>query len=109
MSDFTPKKLAENLVEKHDRFISEYSDEMEKAKQISMLREKKDQLRHWVEENGSKEKFRRELEETDKELTQLQNTYKPKSQSFYSGLKDKIEEHKKAREHWLGQIGESKS
>jgi flagellar biosynthesis chaperone FliJ len=109
MSDYTPKKLAQALVEKHTRLISEYSDEVEKSKQITMLREKKDQLHHWVEENGSKGKYQKELEETEKELTTLQSSFKPKNQTHYAGLKERIEEHKKARDHWLGVIGETKS
>jgi hypothetical protein len=109
MSDFTPKKLAETLVEKHDRFISEYSDEIEKSQQITMLKEKKDQLIHWVEEKGSKSKYQKELEEAEKELKHLQETYKPKNQTHYAGLRERIGEHKKARDYWLGRIGELRS
>jgi hypothetical protein len=109
MSGFSPKKLAHSLVEKHDRLISEYSDEMEKTQQINMLKEKKDQLHHWIRENGGKAKFSKELEDTAKELDQLKANFKPKTQAYYVGLKERIEEHKKAREYWMARIGELKS
>jgi hypothetical protein len=109
MSDFTPKKLAQALVEKHDRFISEYSDEMEKSQQITMLREKQDQLRHWVEEKGSKSKYGLELEETEKELKNLKETFKPKSQTHYASIKQRIEDNKAARDYWMGRVTEAKS
>ncbi|MFH0862024.1 MAG: hypothetical protein V1875_03240 [Candidatus Altiarchaeota archaeon] len=106
MSDFKPKKLAEALVEKHDRFIGEYSDEVEKVQQITMLTEKKDQLIHWVDEKVSKGKYQKELEDAEAELKKLQETYKPKNQAHYAGLRERIEEHKKAKDYWLGRIGE---
>ncbi len=106
MSDFSPKKLAEELVEKHDRFISEYSDEIERYQQATMLREKRDQLLHWVEENGSKGKYAKELEETQKELKQLLSDYESMSRSQVEGLKNRIQEHRQAREYWLGRVGE---
>jgi len=109
MDGISPKKLAETLVEKHDRFISEYSDEVEKVRQISMLKEKKDQLHHWVAENGGKQKFAKELKDAENELKQLETAYKPKSQSYYAGMQEKISEHKNARDYWLGRIGELKS
>ncbi|MFH1055656.1 MAG: hypothetical protein V1744_06145 [Candidatus Altiarchaeota archaeon] len=109
MGDFTPKKLAQALVEKHDRLISEYSDEIEKTQQIAMLKEKKDQLLHWVDENGGKSKYYKELEETQKELSHLKETFKPKSQSYYAGVKERITEHKAARDYWLQRVGELKS
>jgi len=109
MDDFSPKKLVEVLAEKHDRFISEYSDEIEKYQQMIMLREKRDQLLHWVNENDSKSKYAKELEDTDKELDQIKSNFKLKSQSHYQGLKEKISEHKKAREYWLGRKGELKT
>jgi hypothetical protein len=109
MSDFSPKKMAEALVEKHTRFISEYSDDVEKAQQMTMLREKRDQLHHWLAENGSKEKFKKELEDTDKELKNLQTAFKPKNQAHYAALKENIGEHKKARDYWQSRIGEIKS
>jgi len=109
MNDFSPKKLALALVEKHDRFISEYSDEIEKMQQVTMLTEKRDQLVHWIAENGSKGKYAKELEETDKELKNIQSSMKEKPQSHYSALKERIDEHKKARSYWLGKVGEHSS
>jgi hypothetical protein len=109
MSGFSPKKMAEALVEKHDRFISGYSDELDKMRQMTMLKEKKDQLRHWVAENGGKAKYSKELEDTENELSQLQTAFKPKTQSYYAGLREKVDEHKKAREYWLGRSGELKT
>lgn len=107
--DYTPKMLAEALVEKHDRMISEYSDEVEKIQQVTMLREKRDQLLHWVEENGSKGKYQRELAETEKELEQLSATFQAKSQRHYTKARELIDEHKKARDYWLRRLGELKT
>ena len=109
MMDYSPKKLAEALVEKHDRFISEYSDEIERMQQAVMLREKRDQLLHWMEENGSKDTYEKELEETERELNQIQESFTVKSQSHYIRLKDGIDEHKIARDYWLGRVGEFKT
>ena len=109
MDRFSPKKLAEQLVEKHDRFISEYSDELEKVQQITMLNEKKDQLMHWVEEKGSQSKYRKELDDTEGELNQLQVSFKPKAQSYYAGVKERVAEHQEARNYWMAKIGEFKS
>jgi hypothetical protein len=107
--DVSAKKLAQMLAEKHDRFISEYSDEVDKIKQITMLTEKKDQLVHWVAENGGKDKFSKELDDTSRELSALSQSYKPKPQSYYAGLREHIEEHKKARDHWIAKAKEIKS
>ena len=104
--DFTPKKLAEALVEKHDRLISEYSDEMEKMQQAVMLKEKRDQLLHWMQENGSKDTYSKELEETESELKQSNGSFTVKSQSHYKKIKESIDEHKNARDYWLGRMGE---
>jgi hypothetical protein len=109
MSDFTPRKLAEALAEKHTRFISEYSDEIEKMKQLSMLREKRDQLLHWVQENGSRDKYERELADTENELDQLRSSFQLKSEGHYQRLGDVVNEHKKARQYWLEKMGEIKS
>jgi len=86
MDDYTPKKLAQGLVEKHDRLIGEYSDEVEKIRQISMLREKRDQLLHWVDEKGSKSKYAMELSETEAELNQLTESFEEKGQSYYKNI-----------------------
>jgi hypothetical protein len=104
--DYEPRKLAEALVEKHDRFISEKSDEIERMQQAVMLREKRDQLLHWMQENGSKDTYEKELEETERELNQVQGSYTVKNPGHYKKLKDNIDEHKKARDYWLGRMGE---
>lgn len=105
MDGFSPKKLAQMLVEKHDRFISEYSDETERVRQLAMLTEKRDQLIHWVEEKGSRSKYAMELQETEGELEQLQSAHKPKSQGYFEGLRERIEGHKEAKAYWLERIG----
>ncbi len=109
MDNLSPKKLAELLVEKHDRLISGYSDEVDKTKQISILKEKKDQLLHWVEEKGTQSKYGQELKDTTAELKKLQTSFTPKNQSYYAGVEQKIRENKEAREYWMGKIGETKT
>ena len=109
MSDFSPKKLASALVSKHERLITEYAEETGKAKEITMLKEKRDQLKHWVADAGGKGKFVKELGDVDGRLAQMTSSFKPKPQSHYAGLKDKIEEHRKARDYLKAKIGELKS
>ena len=74
--------------------------------QAVMLREKRDQLLHWMQENGSKDTFEKELEETERELNQVQGSYTVKNPGHYKKLKDNIDEHKNARDYWLGRMGE---
>jgi len=107
--DFTPRELAEALVEKHDRFVSEYSDEIERMQQVVMLKEKRDQLLHWVEENGGKDSYGRELEDTERELKQLSGSFTVKGQGHYKQLRESIEEHRKSRDYWLDRLGELKT
>lgn len=109
MDDISPKKLAQSIVEKHDRFIMGYSDEFDKMKQITMLTEKRDQLLHWVEENGSKNKYSKELTDTQTELEKLTSSFEQKTPAFYSELGEKIKQHIAAKEYWLGRIGEFKT
>jgi hypothetical protein len=109
MVDLSPKELAQSLVEKHDNMISAASDELEKSRQIAVLKEKADQLAHWVLEKDGDGKFEKELEETRRELEKLSDSFKPKSQSYYKGLSERIDEHKKARDYWLGKVGELKT
>ncbi len=109
MDEYSPKKLAQALVEKHDRLISEYSDETEKIRQITMLKEKKDQLKHWVEENGSKSKYSKELEDTTKELSQLSESFEEKGPGYYINLDEQIGQHRNAKKYWLEKISELKT
>jgi len=89
--------------------ISEKSDEIEKMQQLTMLREKRDQLMHWVAENGGKEKYSQELEETTKELENLKSDFKPKQSSHYQKIRESIQEHKKARSYWMSKLKETKT
>ncbi|MBU0762921.1 MAG: hypothetical protein KKD39_07830 [Candidatus Altiarchaeota archaeon] len=109
MEDISPKKLAQSILEKHDRLIMEYSVEVDRAKQVNMLREKKDQLLHWVEENGSKDKYSKELTETEAELENLMGSFEIKSQNYYNDLEARVKDHMKAKEYWIEKIGELKT
>ncbi len=109
MEEISAKKLAQTILEKHDRLVMEYSVEVDKARQVSMLREKKDQLLHWVQENGSKDKYAQELAETQAELAKLIQSFEERTSTHYSELDDKIKQHMKAKEYWVGRIGELKT
>lgn len=106
MDDFSPKKLADALIEKHDRLISEYSDEIEKMRQVTMLREKRDQLLNWVDEKDTKSKYSMELVETDKELEGLLGSFEEKNPSFYKEIESQISAHKEAKKYWLDKNNE---
>lgn len=109
MDEYSPRKLAQALVEKHDRLISEYSDQVEKIRQVTMLREKRDQLLHWVQENGSKDKYQAELKETEAELGKLTKSFEDLGQSHYKKLEQQIEQQKGAKQYWLDKIDELKT
>jgi hypothetical protein len=109
MDDISPRKLAQSILEKHDRLIMEYSVEVDKARQINMLKEKKDQLTHWVEENSGKERYSRELAETEAELDKIRASFEEKTSSHYRDLEEKIKQHTRAKEYWNTRIGELKT
>ncbi|MFC2162909.1 hypothetical protein ACFLRF_04440 [Candidatus Altiarchaeota archaeon] len=105
MDELTPRKLASILVEKHDRFITEYSEEVEKWEVYSMLKEKRDQIMHWIEDD-EEGKFAKELDSTQKELDDLGNVVKSSSKAHYNTIKLSVKEHSKSREYWLQKLKE---
>jgi phosphoglycolate phosphatase-like HAD superfamily hydrolase len=105
MDELTPKNLASMLVEKHDRFISEYTGEVERWETVSMLREKRDQLKHWLEDDAE-DKFAKEFKETERELSELEAKLKVSSKRHYTNTKQAVKEHAEAREYWLKRLKE---
>ncbi|MFH1404022.1 MAG: hypothetical protein ABIH11_07125 [Candidatus Altiarchaeota archaeon] len=105
MDDLTPKKLAGILVEKHDRMITEYSADVERWENISILREKRDQLKHWVEDD-KEGKFSKELEDTEKELSELEGALSISSRQQYASIKKSVTEHVEARNYWFNKLKE---
>ncbi|MBD3260564.1 MAG: hypothetical protein GF334_02630 [Candidatus Altiarchaeales archaeon] len=102
MDEWTEKKLIEALIEKHDRLIQEYSDSMESQKRLSILREKKDQLEYWVDEEAE-DKYKKELIDTQKELETLEENLIA-TDLRPSELKSRIDEHVSAKKYWTQKL-----
>jgi len=106
MSDLTPKGLADVLVKKHDGFIKKYSDELEAGERVSVLREKMDQLKHWIADEKTSKKHVTELSAVEDELKKLEGSGLLKPQSYYKDLKKRIEEHAESKDYWSKMLGE---
>ena len=109
MEKFSPKKLVKALAEKHARFITEYSVELDTMKKIHILQERRDQLMHWVDSKDKTSKYAVQLKATEDELASVKASIKPKPESYYSGLSQKIDENKKAQAYWTGRVSGLKS
>ena len=118
----TEKKLAKKLIEKHQTFVENYKKEFDIFQRISILKEKQDQLEHWLcSENNLDEdqKYFREMELADKELLklnrELEKLYDSDSDSNkildeprkrYNWLKKKISEHEDSMKYWKERYGD---
>ncbi len=106
--DLTPKKIVNILIEKHDRFISEYSSDMERWERINMLKEKRDQLLYWIEDD-KEGKFSQEFEDCSKELEGLEDQMSISSLAQYKNNKQAVASHKVAKKYWLKALKELSS
>lgn len=117
----TPKELSNLLVEKHQKFITEYKKEFDILDRIFVLKEKQDQLEYWLHDSKDdpekNQKYLKAMRAADKELlklneelkvlyssnsneTETPNVSKTHPKSRYNLLKDKIEMHKEAMDYW---------
>jgi hypothetical protein len=106
MDGLNPRGLAETLAEKHDRFIKKYSAELGAGERVSVLREKKDQLKHWVADDKSNQKHAKALAAVEAELKEIEDSGLLKPASYYKGLKEKIGEHTESKEYWVNKARE---
>lgn len=107
------------LIEKHQKFISEYKKEFDIIDRIFVLKEKQDQLEYWLHDSKDdpekNQKYLKAMRAADKELLKLNdelnvlytsnsngtpNVPKANSKSRYNWLKNKIETHKEAMAYW---------
>lgn len=112
----SPKKITEQelcgmLIEKHQEFLEGYKREFDIRHQSIVLREKKDQLEHWLkdsEDDAKKHKaYVRRLEATnqnmlklEQELEKLQSTKGLDEEERYKMLKQQIDMHNEALNYW---------
>ena len=104
MEDWTPKKLTEALIEKHDRLIQEYSDSMEGLERLAVLKEKKDQLEYWVDSDGA-ENFLKELSSTKKELEKLEKNLIA-TDLRPNELRKRVSDHVQSKKYWVKKLKE---
>ncbi|RLI89471.1 MAG: hypothetical protein DRO62_01515 [Candidatus Altiarchaeales archaeon] len=109
----TPKQLSKKLVEKHRRFLNAYSKEFDLLHELFVLREKQDQLKHWIDDaknEGDKKRYKaymkqKKITENDilkltgklKEVTSSENY---DSRERYDFLKRCIDSHRDAINYW---------
>ncbi|MCK4244750.1 MAG: hypothetical protein KAX20_03900 [Candidatus Omnitrophica bacterium] len=109
----TPKQLSKKLVEKHQRFLNEHSKEFDLLHELSVLKEKQDQLEHWIEDakNEDDEKkytaYRKQKENTEKdilkltkELEEIKSSENYDSRQRYEFLKNSIDSQRDAINYW---------
>jgi len=101
MDALTPKGLAQSLVGKHEQFIQKYSEELGAGERVSVLMEKRDQLRHWIVDGKSKDKNVKALAVVEEEIKKIEDSGLLKPASYYKTLKEKISEHEKSRDYWV--------
>ncbi|HHQ45024.1 MAG TPA: hypothetical protein ENN13_02690 [Candidatus Altiarchaeales archaeon] len=104
MEEITPRQLVERLIEKHDRFISDYENSVEGAKRLHILREKKDQLEHWVADGGG-EMFEKQFQATVKELADLEKSM-ISTELSQAQMTARLDDHKGAKKYWVKKLEE---
>ncbi|MFH1721677.1 MAG: hypothetical protein ABH950_03620 [Candidatus Altiarchaeota archaeon] len=121
VEDFNESALAELLIKKHENLLNQYSEEKnflvggrERAEElknrISVLKEKEDQLKHWLRSNNENssqgvETYQEELNQNTSELAKLKAALKsiPKvrdADKRLPWLNQRIESHNKAFRYW---------
>lgn len=116
--------LSQLLVEKHRNFIAEYKREYDIIDRLFVLREKKEQLRYWLDESkanpGQYEKYLQAMDNTEKEISSLtdelkslketsRRTFGPSdsdSSARHKWLKAQIAAHEEALSYWTNKIKE---
>jgi len=109
----TPKQLSKKLVEKHRRFLNTYSKEFDLLQELFVLREKQDQLEHWVEDaknEDDKKKYKTYMKQKKNtedailklrgELEEVTSSENYDSRQRYEFLKKCIDSQKDAINYW---------
>jgi len=97
------------LVQKHENLAKKYSLELDVGERVSVLREKRDQLRHWIAAEKPNEIRVRELGSVEEELGKLENSGLLKPSRYYKDLKANIDEHNEAKKYWVEKSKEVQS
>ncbi|MEA3254231.1 MAG: hypothetical protein U9Q22_00165 [Candidatus Altiarchaeota archaeon] len=118
----TPEELSNSLIEKHQKFITEYRKEFNILDRIFVLKEKQDQLEYWLHDSKDdperNQKYLRAMKLADKELLKLNEELttiyssngstasETNPNSRHKLLKDKISMHKEAIDCWNEKLQE---
>jgi hypothetical protein len=96
--------LSQLLVEKHQNFITEYKREYDILDRLFVLKEKKEQLRYWVDESKTNpaqhEKYQTAMNNTEQEIARLSEELKSLKETSPRSF-GPSESDPKARHKWL--------
>ncbi|MBN2250901.1 MAG: hypothetical protein JW724_02350 [Candidatus Altiarchaeota archaeon] len=115
----TKEELSNLIVEKHKNFLSEYRKEFDILERLSVLKEKQDQLEHWVRDSRENppqnQKYLQAMKAADKEFSGLKaelkslyecnpainiNNFENDSKNRYKWLRNQITTHEEALNYW---------
>ena len=90
------------IIEKHDRFLSKYKQDLESFQRILVLREEIDQLEHWVKSGETS--YKSKLDVALAELESLKRSKKKVNDKSIDAVKNKINSHERALEYWRNRM-----
>ena len=93
------------IVEKHNRFLGQYRQELSTVERILVLQEEIDQFNHWIASGklSYSEKKTQALAELDSLSKQTHRKISPKR---LEGIRQKINEHQAALDYWRSRMNE---
>lgn len=98
------RQLCGFIVEKHERFLTQYKQEASSLERILVLQEEIDQFNHWID--SGKLSY---SEKKSKALAELNSLSKAASKKISAkridGAKQKIKEHEEALNYWRSRMG----
>lgn len=100
------RQLCGFIVEKHNRFLGQYRQELTSLERIFVLQEEIDQFNHWIASGklNYSEKKTQALAELDSLSRQ---TPKKVGQKRIEGIRQKIIEHQDALDYWRSRMNEA--
>lgn len=100
------RQLCGFIIEKHNRFLSQYRQEIASLERLLVLQEEIDQFNHWIASGklSYSEKKTQALAELDTLSRQAPRKINPKR---LEGIRQKINEHQEALEYWRSRMGEA--
>ncbi|MFH1125973.1 MAG: hypothetical protein V1703_02505 [Candidatus Altiarchaeota archaeon] len=97
------KQLCGFIVEKHDRFLGQYRQELASLERILVLQEEIDQFNHWIA--SGKLSYSEKKSQALAELDSLsKNTLRKTSPKRLDSVRQKINEHEQALEYWRSRM-----